>query len=87
MADYTLPDGRGITFDLDALTLDEYRHLLSPKQEREREDEIMARVCGMTADEYKAIPYRTWRHLCRAFLEKAREPLADPNSVSESTST
>jgi serine/threonine protein kinase HipA of HipAB toxin-antitoxin module len=87
MADFVLPDGREITFDLDALTLEEYRFLLSPKQKREDEDAIMARVCGITPEDYRKIPFRTWRRLCRAFLEHAQEPLAEKNSQSESTST
>lgn len=87
MPDFTLPDGREITFDLDALCLEEYRALLGRQQTREEEDAVMARVCGLTPEEYHKIPFQTWRRLCKAFFEKAAEPLADPNSESESTST
>jgi hypothetical protein len=87
MADFVLPNGREITFDLDGLTLEEYRALLHPQQDKADEDRILARVCGMTPEEYRAIPFKTWRRLCKAFFEHAMEPLKDPSSVSESTST
>jgi hypothetical protein len=87
MPDFTLPNGREITFDLDAITLEEYRALLSPKQDKTEEDDIMSRACGLTVDEYHKLPHRTWRRLCKAFFEYAMGPLADPNSASESTST
>lgn len=87
MADIILSDGREITFDLDALSIAEYRALLDPKQPREEENEILARVSGLTVEEYTALPMLQWRRLCKAFFEKAAAPLASPNSASESTTT
>ena len=83
----TLSDGREITFDLYKVTLEEYRALFSRKQAQEDEDVIMARVAGLEVEDYRKLPYPDWRRLTLAFFEAARSPLADPNSVSESTTT
>lgn len=87
MPDMTLSDGREITFDLMALSLTEFRALFDSKQPQVEADAILARVAGMTLEEYGALPYLEWRRLTIEFFKKSRNPLADPNSASESTST
>jgi hypothetical protein len=79
MADITLQNGREIAFDLSAMTLREYRGLFDPKQPQSQEDEIAARVSGLTVDEYLDLPQPDWRRLMTALLKKAREPLSDPS--------
>jgi hypothetical protein len=86
MADLTLEDGREITIDLTKINLREYRALFDAGQKPEEEDRLLSRVCGLTLEEYQTLPYPEWRKLTQKFFERARNPLADPNSVSASTS-
>jgi hypothetical protein len=79
MPDFTLENGRDITFDLSKMSVKEYRRLFDKEQTQAEEDETLARVCGLTVDEYLAIPYPEWRSLTIAFFGAARRPLADPN--------
>lgn len=78
MADYTLSNGREITFALDKMSVREYRGLFSTKQSLDEENEVVARVCGLSLDEYLDMPYQEWRRLLVALIKKAREPI-DPN--------
>ena len=87
MADITLSDGREITFDLNKISIKEYRALFKPEQPDTEEYKLLARVSGLTADEVGNLGYDDWRRFARAFFEKAREPLADPNSAGASTTT
>jgi hypothetical protein len=80
MADYTLRDGREITFDLYALTYGEYLAFFDPEQPASEEKEVIARVCGLTEEEMSALPFAEVRLLTKAFFERAREPIEDPNS-------
>lgn len=78
MANITLSDGREITFDFSKLSLKEYRSLFDKDQTPEKEDEVIARVCGLTTEEYTSLSYQDWKKLLRSFFERSREP-ADPN--------
>lgn len=84
MADLTLSDGREITFDLTKLTMREYAGLFSAAQSVDQDAEIIARVCGMTIEDYHAmqnsetLTLYDWKYLHAAFFKKCREPLADP---------
>ena len=82
-----LSDGREIEIDLYKLTLEEYRALFNTAQKPEDEDVILARVFGLDVEDYRKLPYPDWRRLTVAFFDAARNPLASPNSLSESTST
>lgn len=86
MADVTLSNGRGLTFDLSKITISEFRSLLDPAQDEHKGDELVGGCSGMTAAEIGALPFPEYQKLMRAFFRKAREPLADPNSPSASTS-
>ncbi|MCG3143640.1 MAG: hypothetical protein LC124_00700 [Ignavibacteriales bacterium] len=79
MADVTLSDGREITFDLTRISLREYRAIFDNAQPQTEEDATLAKVCGMTVDEYLDLSYLEWRRLMTAFFEAARKPLASPN--------
>ena len=92
MADIILEGGaafgrKEITINLNAITLREYRALFDPKQKPDEEDALLSRVCGLTLEEYQTLPYLEWRKLTQKFFERARNPLADPNSASASIST
>jgi hypothetical protein len=75
-----------ITIDLNKLTIGEYRELFNPLQTKEEESRILANVFGLTIEEYQKLPLLEWKRLTKEFFQRAREPLADPNSQSESTS-
>jgi hypothetical protein len=85
MPNLTLTDGREITIDLSVITVREYRALFDKKQKQEDEDATLAKACGLTAEDILDMSQPDFRRLAAAFFKTAREPLADPNSVSEST--
>lgn len=87
MSDITLSDGREITFDLDKITIRQYRALFDLKQSIADEDAIMKAVTGLSDDEYLDISIKDQKRLIKVFIKKAREPLADPNSAGASTTT
>jgi len=86
MPNLTLNDGREITIDMSVITIREYRELFKKGQKQEDEDATLARASGLTVDELLDLSQPDFRRLAEAFFKAAREPLADPNSVSESTS-
>jgi hypothetical protein len=79
MADFTLSDGRKVDFDLYALSYDEYLAFFDAKQSDSEAKEVLARVCGMEFEEFGKIPFADYRLLTKAFFEKARQPIDDPN--------
>ena len=86
-ADVILSDGREITFNLNKVTIKEYRALFDVAQPDQEEYAILAKASGLTAEAVGNLGFDDWRLFATAFFEKAREPLADTNSVSASTST
>jgi hypothetical protein len=80
MADHVLPDGKEITFDLSVMTYGQWLGLFDAKESDERSDKTLARVCGITMKELKALPFLEYKRLFEAFLKKTREPLSDPNA-------
>ena len=85
MADITLSDGREITFDLNKISIREYRALFKVNQPDDEEYASLARVAGLKPEDVSSLSYVEWRKFCFAFFEKARQPLADPNSLGAST--
>ena len=84
MADVTLSNGREITFDLNAISMLEYRGLFDDNQPRETDDEILARAGGLTAAEYIGLGVLDFKRYNQAFFAKAREPVNDPKSENAS---
>ena len=80
----TLSGGKTVTLDMAKITIREYRELLATKDQAE-EDGILAKVAGLTVDELLDLPQPDYRRVVDTFFKTAREPLADPNSVSVST--
>ena len=83
----TLSDGRVLTVDLTKITIAEYRKLFKQETTPEEEDTLLAPCFGLTVEEFETLPYPDYKRATAAFFEQARNPLADPNSVSASTST
>jgi hypothetical protein len=86
MADVTLSSGKEITLDLYKISLQEFRYLIDPDRPNEEGDEIIGRAIGMSAEDVGKLPYPDYRLLVKVLFEKARNPLADPNLESASTS-
>jgi len=82
MPDVTLSDGREITFDLHKISRRQYSELVSGKLTNDQDDALVGATCGLTPEQVSGLPFPDWRRLAQAFFKKAREPLADPNSVS-----
>jgi hypothetical protein len=80
MADYTLPDGREITFDLDKLTYGQWLGIHSPTESEERTDKTLARVAGLELKDIKALPILEFKRLIAALRKRVQEPLTDPNA-------
>ena len=85
MADITLSDGTEITFDLRKMSYGQWKGIFDPNEKEEDSDQTLARVAGIPYERLREIPFPDYKALFQAFLKKAREPLASPNSVSVST--
>ena len=86
MVTVTLSDGRVLTVDLTKITIAQYRVLFKQETTPEQEDELLAPCFGLKLEEFEALPYPDYKRVTKAFFERARDPLSDPNSVSASTS-
>jgi len=86
MVTVTLSDGRELTVDLTKISIREYRRLFKDETTPDEEDVLLAPCFGLTLEEFEALPYPDYKRVTKAFFERARDPLADPNSVSASTS-
>jgi hypothetical protein len=80
MADLTLSDGKEITFDLSKMTIREYRGLFSTTEDTDTSDGTIAKVAGLTLEEFQALPFPDYRRVSAKFFARAREPLTDPNA-------
>ena len=78
--DLVLKDGREITFDLDQMTFGQWQGIFSPRESDERTDKTIARVCGLTLPELKALKFTEYKRLFAKLLARAQEPLSDPNA-------
>jgi hypothetical protein len=86
MANVTLSDGRTVEIDLNRVSMREFRALLDKDQKMEDGDATLAKAVGMTPEEVLSLGHTDYRQLVAAFFKAAREPLADPNLPSSSTS-
>jgi hypothetical protein len=79
-------DGAEITIDLGLVTLREFRSIFDKGQPQKEEDQIVAKACGLSLDEYLNLPQPTARRVIAEFMRAATQPLSVPNSPSVSTS-
>ena len=85
MADVILMDGKEITINLEAFTLEEYRGLFSRKETAKKSDETLAKACGMEYAELGKLNYLDYKKLLEALIAKCTKPLELPNFPSAST--
>jgi hypothetical protein len=84
MADFVTKEGREITFDLDAISIKEYRALFDPKQKQAEEDETAVKVSGLTMDEYTSLSVNDQKRFFAALVARASGPV-NPNLPSASS--
>lgn len=78
--DLILQDGREITFDLSAVTWQEYMGIFNQAESEERSDKTLAKACGLDyKKEYVKLSVLDCKRIVKAFVKKAQDPLADPN--------
>ena len=77
--DVALSNGKGIVFDLDAITYGAVLGMADPLETAVRTDETIGKSAGMSLDEIKKLTGRDFKKLVRAFWQKWRDPLSDPN--------
>lgn len=87
MGEITLKSGKVITVDVSDLTVKEWRDFINPKGKIEDEDSVVAKCSKLTVDEVGEITQLDFRRIVKEIVKQIREPLADPNSQSASTST
>ena len=75
--DFVLKDGREIFFDLDQISLEEYRAFLSPTQPDVDDDALLAKVSGLKPEEIRKLKLMEWKQFLRAFSKRAQEPAED----------
>ncbi|TXH58142.1 MAG: hypothetical protein E6Q97_03055 [Desulfurellales bacterium] len=78
MAGITLENGREIVFNLNAITVREYR-ILRESTSQEETDPPFAKACGITVKELEEVGTMDFFRLRRAFWLYAVNPLDDPN--------
>jgi len=86
VVDLTLSTGQAITIDLHRVTLREYRSIFADNQPQADEDQIVAKACGLTVEQYLDLSQPDARRIILSFLQAAAAPLKVPNSQSASTS-
>lgn len=79
-ADVTLHDGKEITFDFHKITFKEWRTLFDNDVKQEAKDEKVAKVCGLSVDEFGEISYADHFVLMNKFWERSQDPLTDPKN-------
>ena len=85
--EFTFSSGETVKIDLSKISWNEWRNLT--RGTLEDEDAMIAKVCGVSKDKLLKLydnPQPEVRLFLRAVIEAGREPLADPNSASGSTS-
>lgn len=74
-SDFVLKDGTEITFDLEKITVEEYRNMFKPGATQEAEDALVARVAGIDPSAFKKMSLREYKKFTQAFYTKAVNPL------------
>ncbi len=78
MSDVNINDVE-ITFDLEKITITEYRKMAKGLLLEDEDDALLARVGDVTLEWLQGLSQPKYRRYVKAFFDKAREPLADPN--------
>lgn len=67
-------------FDLELITVREYRELFESDISTNRQDEIMVKCCtNYTLEELEELSLRGWQRFVKAFYDAVRNKDTDPN--------
>jgi predicted sugar kinase len=77
MADLELHNGKVVKIDAYAISHSEYNQVIAGSLSDEEENEIFAKVCGLTLEEVNELPERDWRRLVLKVLEAITNPNLD----------
>lgn len=72
MADYVTHDGREITVDVHAISHVEFKKLMTP--ESDKDEELIAKACGMSVEQIDALSEHDWRGLIRTVIKRISNP-------------
>ena len=87
MGEITLLNGKVIKIDVSGMTVSEWRRFAGPAGTVKDENTVISKCTGLTDKEIEALNYRSeFKPIVYEIVKAAREPLADPNSQSASTS-
>jgi hypothetical protein len=73
--DFVTRDGRGVIFDLDQITVGEWRAEVDGKLTVAQEDELACRVSGLSLEEYTGMSLNDQKRFWRAFIVRKASPL------------
>jgi hypothetical protein len=86
---FEFSNGKTVTFGYDAISYKEWRSWIRGELSAEEDDRMVAKVCGLKdkeLDEIYSLPQPEVKRFLRKMLMYGQNPLADPNSASESIS-
>jgi hypothetical protein len=78
MADFILGNGREITFDLDKLTVKEYKAFFNNTSPAGADDTALCKITGITADELGECSIVEYKRLWKKLFKRLGDPLSDP---------
>ena len=76
----TFPSGKKLDFDLNLVTVREFRTLFVEGNPQENEDAILAKAFGLTADDLLDFTQPDYRMAVKTFFDAAKAPLDDPKA-------
>ena len=68
-----------VQFDLDKLTVKEYRALFDKGTNKDYEDELLSRVTGISQEELASLTLKDYKRVFQNFVKAAVNPLSDPS--------
>lgn len=70
--------GIELTFDLENITITEYRSFAKGSLTSDDDDIVLAKTTGKKIEYFQGLSQPDYRRVLNAFFKKAREPLSDP---------
>ena len=74
-----LDSGKKIVIDLNKITIKEYRGLFKPEQSEEQESETLAKVSGLSVDDFNSLGLADFKKLAKNIFEFVIEYSKDLN--------
>ena len=77
MADFTLSNGDGVTFDMYKISIKEYREILDPACPQDKQDSALSKLIDIPIEKLLELPQRDYQGICEAFVKRISTPLDD----------